>query len=101
MSKIKVSFRIPTELVEKTSVAAKVTQKSRGEIVTEALREHLAEIEDEDSFTEDVFDLYLDGEVSFGTLDQFLGRQDTESVRVSKTLLDQGQPPADERADEE
>jgi len=101
MSKMKISLRIPKDLVERANVAAKITQKSRGEIVTEALRGHLAELEDEEAFKEDVFDLYLDGQISLGTLNQFLGSEDAESVHISKTLLDQGQGSSDESAPEE
>ena len=101
MSKMKVSLRIPKDLVERTNVAAKITQKSRGAVVTEALRNHLAELEDEEAFKKDVFGLYLDGQISLGTLDQFLDSDDAESVRLSKTLFDQGQDSGDGSASEE
>lgn len=99
MSTTKVNFRIPDELIEKADVAAEITHKNRTEIVTEALREYLAEIEDEAAFKEDVIELYLDDQISFETLTEFLGRQDAESVRASKTVLDQGQDLADELAE--
>lgn len=99
MSTTRVNFRIPEELIEKADVAAKITHKNRTEIVTEALQEYLTEIEDEDAFREAVIDLYLDDQVSFETLTQFIGRRDAESVRASKALLDQGDALADELAD--
>ncbi|MDQ2055659.1 CopG family transcriptional regulator [Halobellus sp. H-GB7] len=101
MSKMKVSVRIPKDLIQRANIAAKVTQKSRGEIVTEALRDHLAELEDEEAFKKDVFDRYLDGQISLGTLNRFLDSGDAESVRISKTLLDQGQEPGDGSKPEE
>ena len=101
MSKMKVSVRIPKDLVRKANTAAKVIDKSRGEVVTEALREHLADLEEEDTLKEDVFDQYLDGQISLETLDQFLDRDNTESDRVSKTLLDQGQESGDGSPTEE
>ena len=101
MSKMKLSLRIPKDVVERVSVAAEITQKSRGEIVTEALRNHLVELEDEAEFKEDVFGLYLDGQVSLETLNQFLDSEDAESVHVSRTLFDQGQEHADGGASEE
>jgi predicted DNA-binding protein len=101
MSKMKVSLRLPKDLVERTNVAAKITRKSRGEIVTEALRNHLAELEDEAAFKKDVFDLYLDGRISLATLNQFLDSDDAESVQLSKTLFDQGQDSGDGSALEE
>jgi predicted DNA-binding protein len=99
MSTTRVNFRIPEELIEKADVAAKITHKNRTEIVIEALRMYLQDIEDEDAFKEDVIELYLDGQIGFETLTEFIGRQDAESVRASKTLLDQGDELADELAE--
>lgn len=99
MGTTRVNFRIPDDLIEKADVAARITHKNRTEIVTEALSDYLDEIEDEDAFREDVIDLYLDDEISFETLQEFIGRQDAESVRASKTLLDDGEALADELAE--
>jgi len=95
----KVNFRIPEELIEKADVAAKVTHKNRTDIVIEALRNYLDEIEDEEAFKEEIVELYLEGEVGFDVLRAFLGRQDAESIRASKTLLDDGEQLAVELAD--
>ncbi len=89
MSRMEISVRIPKGLVRKANTAAEVMDKSRGEIVTEALQEHLADLEEEETLKEDVFDRYLDGELSLETLNRFLDRDATESDRVSKALLDQ------------
>lgn len=94
-----VNFRIPEELIEKADVAAKLTHKNRTELVTEALRSYLDEIEDEDAFREDVIELYLDDEIGFETLRSFIGRQDAESVRASKALLEDGEALADDLAE--
>jgi metal-responsive CopG/Arc/MetJ family transcriptional regulator len=99
MSTTRVNFRIPEELIEKADVAAQVAHKNRTEIVTEALREYFADIENEDAFKEAVIELYLDEQIGFETLKEFIGRQDAESVRASKTLLDQGDEMADDLAD--
>lgn len=101
MSKMKVSVRIPKDLVRKANTAAKVMDKSRGEVVTEALREHLADLEEEDTLKEDVFDQYLDGQIGLETLNRFLDRDDTESDRISKTLLGQRQNSSDGSPTEE
>lgn len=95
----RVNFRVPEELVEKADVAAEVTHKNRTEILVEALRSYLAEVEDDEAFREAVVELYLDDEIGFETLKEFVGRQDAESVRASKTLLDQGDAIAEELAD--
>lgn len=90
MSTTRVNFRIPDELLEKADVAARITHKNRTEIVTEALREYLDGVEDEDAFKEELVELYLDDEIGFDVLKAFVGRQDAESVRASKDLLDRG-----------
>jgi len=94
-----VNFRLPDDLLEKADVAAEITHKNRTEIVTEALREYLDTVEDDEAFREAVVELYLDDEIEFSTLKEFVGRQDAEAVRSSKTLLDQGEELAEELAD--
>jgi len=95
----KVNFRLPDELVAKADVAAKVSHTNRTQIITEALQEYLQDIENEDEFREAVIELYLDDEISFEALKEFIGRQDAESVRASKTILDQCDELADELAE--
>jgi predicted transcriptional regulator len=98
MGTTKVNFRFPDDLIEKADVAAEVSHKNRTEIVKEALRSYLEEIENDEAFKEAVVELYLDGRIGFDTLQEFIGRQDAESVRASKTVLDQGDELADELA---
>ena len=99
MGTTRVNFRLPDALVEKADVAAEVTHKNRTEIIIDALQEYLDEIEDDDRFREDVINLYLDGTIGFEVLAEFIGRQDAEAVRASKTILDQGDDLADDLAD--
>ena len=94
----KVNFRLPEELVNKADVAAKVSHKNRTEIVKDALREYLQEVENREAFEEAVVELYLEEQIDFDTLKQFVGRQDAESIRASKALLDQGEDLSDELA---
>lgn len=99
MDTTRVNFRLPDELVEKTDVAAEVTRKNRTEIVKEALRAYFDDVEDDETFNEAVVELYLDDQIDFPVLKAFIGRQDAEAVRASKTVLDQGDELADELAD--
>lgn len=99
MGTTRVNFRLPDELVEKTDVAAEVTHKNRTEIIVEALQDYLEDVEDDEKFKEAVVELYLDDQIGFDVLKEFIGRQDAESVQASKTLLDQGDDLADELAD--
>lgn len=99
MGTTRVNFRLPDDLLEKADIAAEITHKSRTDILKEALQEYLDEVEDTEEFKEAVVDLYLDDEISFDILKEFIGRQDAEAVRASKTLLDDGEALADELAD--
>ena len=99
MSNTRVNFRLPEELIEKADVAAKISHKNRTEIIKQALQEYLQTVEDQEEFKEAVVELYLDDEIGFDTLKQFIGRQDAESVRASKNLLDQGDELADQLAE--
>ena len=99
MSTRKVNFRLPEELVTHADIAAEVTHKNRTELLIEALREYLNEIESEESFQEAVVELYLADELEFEPLIDMIGRQDAEAVRTSKQLLDQGYDLADKLAD--
>lgn len=98
MGNTRVNFRLPDDLVEKADVAAAVNRKNRTEIVKEALRDYLEEIENDETFKEAVVELYLDGQIGFDVLVEFIGRQDAESVRASKALLDQGEDVAEDLA---
>ena len=99
MGTTKVNFRLPNELIEKADVAAEVSHRNRTEIVKDALQQYLQEVEDDERFNEAIVELYLDDEIGFETLKQFIGRQDAESVRASKTILDQGDDLASELAE--
>ncbi|MFC5368546.1 ribbon-helix-helix protein, CopG family [Salinirubrum litoreum] len=100
MSSKRVNFRLPEKLVEQADIAAEVTHKNRTEILTEALQQYLDEKESDEQFRESVVELYLDGTIGFDALVAIIGRQDAESVRASKELLDEGERLADELADQ-
>ena len=99
MGTTKVNFRLPDELLAKADVAAQITRKNRTELVINALQEYVADVEDDEEFKQAVIDLYLDDQIEFQVLKEFLGRQDAEAIRASKTVLDQGTDLADELAD--
>jgi metal-responsive CopG/Arc/MetJ family transcriptional regulator len=95
----RVNFRLPEELIAQADVAAEVTHKNRTEILIEALRQYLEEKESDESFREAVVELYLDDQIGFEKLADVIGRQNAESVRASKQVLDQGEELADKLAD--
>lgn len=95
----RVNFRLPEELIAQADVAAEVTHKNRTEILIEALRQYLEEKESDESFREAVVELYLDDQIGFEKLAEVIGRQDAESVRASKNVLDRGEELADDLAE--
>ncbi|TQQ83243.1 ribbon-helix-helix protein, CopG family [Halonotius terrestris] len=99
MGSTRVNFRLPEELVEKADIAAEVGKTNRTEIVKQALLAYFEEVETEEGFKEAVVDLYLDDEIGFDVLKSVIGRQDAESVRASKTLLEDGEELADDLAE--
>jgi len=99
MSTKRVNFRLPEELIAQADVAAEVTHKNRTEILVEALRQYLEAKESDESFREAVVELYLDDQIEFEKLADVIGRQDAESVRASKQLLDNGEELADDLAE--
>lgn len=99
MSTKRVNFRLPEELVRQADIAAEVTHRNRTELLVEALRAYLQEIESEEGFREAVTELYLADELPFEGLVDVVGRQDAEAVRASKRLLDRGDELAEELAD--
>lgn len=99
MSTKRVNFRLPEELVTQADIAAKITHKNRTEVLIEALRRYLEEIESEEKFREAVVELYLNDQIEFEPLVDVIGRQDAEAVRASKQVLDRGEELADELAD--
>ena len=99
MSTKRVNFRLPEELIAQADVAAEVTHKNRTEILIEALRQYLEAKESDESFREAVVELYLDDQIEFEKLAEVIGRQDAESVRASKQVLDRGEELADDLAE--
>lgn len=98
MGTTRVNLRLPADLLEKADVVAAVTEKTQSEIIVDALQEYLAKVENDDTFNESVVELYIEDQISFEALNAFVGRQDAESIRASKALLDQGDDTADDLA---
>ncbi|RRJ33112.1 CopG family transcriptional regulator [Halocatena pleomorpha] len=95
MSTKKVNFRLPEELITHADVASEITHKNRTELLIEALREYIADIESDEEFRESVVELYLTDEIDVETLELIIGRQDAKAVQSSKRLLDRSDELAD------
>lgn len=95
----KVNFRLPEDMLQKADTVAEVSRQTRTDIVKEALKQYLESFEDDEKFRQEIIDLYLENEIGFEVLKEFIGRQDAESVRASKEILEQGDKMAEELAD--
>jgi predicted transcriptional regulator len=90
MHTTEVNLRLPDSLVEKADVAAEATDRNRTEVVKRALHQYFREVADDEAFREAVVESYLDDQISFDVLTEFVGRQDAEAIRASRDILDRG-----------
>ena len=87
---MRIDLRLPNELVEKTDILAKLEYKNRTEVVRNALAEYLRKIETTMQLREKAVESYLDDKLTYNELAVVIGRQNAESVKVSKRLLEGG-----------
>ena len=98
MGSTRVDFRLPEPLIERADIVAEIGKTNRTEIGKEALHSYLEEIQSDEMFKKAVVERYLDGQIEFEMLKEFVGKRDAESIRASKTLLDQGEELTDDFA---
>lgn len=96
---VKVNFRLPEELVEKADAAAEIAHGNRTEIVKRALQQYLREMEDDEKLRQELVELYLDGEIRFKVLEEFIGKQDADAVKNSREILEEAGELAEELAE--
>ena len=84
----RVNLRLPDELVEKTDILAKLEYKNRTDVIKSALSEYLRRVETTMQLREKAVESYLDDKLTYNELAVAIGRQNAESVKVSKRLLD-------------
>ena len=84
----RIDLRLPDELVEKTDILAKLEYKNRTDVIKSALSEYLRRVETTMQLREKAVESYLDDKLTYNELAVAIGRQNAESVKVSKRLLD-------------
>ena len=99
MSTKEINVHLPEDLITHLDVATEVTHENRTEILIEALREHLDDIESDESFQEAIIELYLAGDIAFEPLVGIIGSQEAKEVQSSKRLLDRDDTLADKLAE--
>ena len=86
---MRIDLRLPDELVEKTDILAKLEYKNRTDVIKSALTEYLGGIA-ATQLKEKAVESYLDDKLTYNELAVVIGRQNAESVKVSKRLLERG-----------
>jgi Arc/MetJ-type ribon-helix-helix transcriptional regulator len=86
--KLEIALRLPEELIEKADILAKLEYKNRAEIIKSALKEYIRRIENIEKLKERATELYLNDKLEYNELVIIIGRQNADSVKASKRILD-------------
>lgn len=95
----RVELWLPTELARKADVAARIAGVSRADLVGDAVRAYVADIQAQDEFKEQGIVMYLDGVIEYDELEAVLGRADANAVQASEKMLDRSSDIADDLAE--
>ena len=87
---MEIALRLPEGLIEKADILAKLEYKNRTEIIKSALKEYIGRIENIEKLKERATELYLADKLEYNELVIIIGRQNAESVKASKRILDRG-----------
>ena len=90
MIKLEIALSLPEGLIEKADIIAKLEYKNRAEIIKIALREYIRRSENIEKLKERATELYLADKLEYNELVIIIGRQNAESVKTSKGILDRG-----------
>ena len=90
MIKLEITLSLPEELIEKADILAKLEYKNRTEIIKSALKEYVRRIENIEKLKERATELYLADKLEYNELVIIIGRQNADSVKASKRILDRG-----------
>jgi len=85
-----VHVNLPEFMVDQSDLVAALNVKDRTDIIIEALDEYLEKARNNEKFMERAVELYLEDEIDFDLLKEFVGRVEAESVRASKDIYDRG-----------
>lgn len=87
---MEIALSLPEGLIEKADILAKLEYKNRAEIIKSALKEYIGRIENIEKLKERATELYLNDKLGYNELVIIIGRQNAESVKASKRILDRG-----------
>jgi len=87
---LEIALRLPEGLIEKADILAMLEYKNRTEIIKSALKEYIRRIENIEKLKERATELYLADKLEYNELVIIIGRQNAESVKASKRILDRG-----------
>ena len=87
--KMRVQFRAPHRLIDRTDALAEVLGEDRTNILVTALREYLQEATHDDALTQEIAAAYYDDEITVEQLKTLLGAEEAANLRVLKQQLDE------------
>lgn len=86
-SSTRVHFRAPERLIEQADVLAAAEDKTRTDVLVDALREYLAEAGDEERIQQTIANAYYEDRLSFEQVKAIVGMESAQNFRVLKRQL--------------
>lgn len=87
----KISARFPEDLLEEIDTIAELEHTDRTTVMKKALREFIDKELDEGRLRELAVRRYLDGALAYDRLKILIGRDNAQTVRASKRIMDKGE----------
>ncbi len=87
----RVHFQSPEYLVDRLDAIAELFDTDRTDLLVEAIREYIEETADSETFQELVATKYYDGQLEFETVEQLVGTESAQRLRLLRADLE-GEP---------
>ena len=85
----RVHFESPEYLVERLDAMADLFDTDRTDLLVEAIREYIRDTTDSETFQELVASKYYDDQLEFGMVEQLVGTETAQRLRLLKADLDE------------
>jgi hypothetical protein len=87
----RVHFQSPEYLVDRLDAIAELFDTDRTDLLVKAIREYIEETADSETFQELVATKYYDGQLEFETVEQLVGTESAQRLRLLRADLE-GEP---------
>jgi hypothetical protein len=84
----RVHFQSPEYLVDRLDAIAELFDTDRTDLLVEAIREYIEETADSETFQELVATKYYDGQLEFETVEQLVGTESAQRLRLLRADLE-------------